>query len=307
MQEGSEMEVLEGERTAFGKIIRGVGGFYYVDVTGEGVYECRARGIFRKEKIKPLVGDNVRICIQDDRDMEGSVDEILPRHSQLIRPAAANIDQVLLIIAAADPKPNFNLLDRFLIYMHRQDIPVTILLNKADLVEKKCLEEYASWYSNSGSDVLCASILRGDVLEEVLKRMEGKTTMLAGPSGVGKSSLTNRLVPDAAMEVGEISRKIRRGKQTTRHTQIHRIGENAFLLDTPGFSSLFLPEMTQAELQECYPEFARYEEQCRFQGCAHINEPECAVKEALEKGEIARIRYENYRMLLEELRSMRRY
>ena len=275
MQEGSEMEVLEGERTAFGKIIRGVGGFYYVDVTGEGVYECRARGIFRKEKIKPLVGDNVRICIQDDRDMEGSVDEILPRHSQLIRPAAANIDQVLLIIAAADPKPNFNLLDRFLIYMHRQDIPVTILLNKAD--------------------------------QEVLKRMEGKTTMLAGPSGVGKSSLTNRLVPDAAMEVGEISRKIRRGKQTTRHTQIHRIGENAFLLDTPGFSSLFLPEMTQAELQECYPEFARYEEQCRFQGCAHINEPECAVKEALEKGEIARIRYENYRMLLEELRSMRRY
>ena len=307
MQEHSEEKKQAQERIVTGKIIRGVGGFYYVDVNGEGVYECRARGIFRKEKMKPLVGDNVRISIQDEKEMEGSVDEILSRFSQLIRPAAANIDQVLLVIAAADPDPNFNLVDRYLIYMRRQNIPVRILLNKADLVSPERLHTYASWYERSGSEVFAASILREEGLEPVLEQLQGRTTMLAGPSGVGKSSLTNALAGDCTMEVGEISRRIRRGKKTTRHTQLLRIGENAFLLDTPGFASLFLPQMAPGELSACYPEFAPYEERCRFQGCAHISEPECAVKEALERNEIPRIRYENYAAFLEELRTMRRY
>ena len=288
-----------------GKIIKGIGGFYYVHVQGDGVYACRARGIFRKEKQKPLVGDDVMITVTDEKDREGSVDQILTRRSQLIRPAAANVDQALVIFAAASPDPNFNLLDRFLINMQSLQMPVVICFNKSDLATGKELEKYAGIYAKSGCRVLTLSVKTGQGLDQVRQVLDGKTTIVAGPSGVGKSSLTNLLQPEALMEVGEVSRKISRGRHTTRHTQLIWLWDNTYFMDTPGFSSLYLPEMKAEELPGYYPEFAAYEKNCRFQGCLHLSEPDCAVKEALLGGEIAQERYDNYLLLLRELKERR--
>ena len=290
-----------------GKIIKGIGGFYYVHVQEVGVYACRARGIFRKEKRKPLVGDDVEIVVTDEKDMEGSVEQLLPRRNELVRPAAANVDQAMVVFAAASPKPNLNLLDRFLVNMRQQGIPVVICINKTDLADKEAVQEIARVYEKSGSPVLTASVMRREGLEEVQEALRGKTTIVAGPSGVGKSSMTNYLQPEAMMEVGEVSAKIDRGRHTTRHTELIWIGKDTYFLDTPGFSSLFLPQIQAEELKDYYPEFMAYEPYCRFQGCVHIKEPDCAVKEALERGEVHKSRYENYLLLAEELKNRRMY
>ena len=289
-----------------GKIIKGIGGFYYVHVEDEGLYACRARGIFRKEKRRPLVGDNVQITVTDVRDMEGSVDELLPRKNELIRPAAANVDQALVVFAAASPKPNFNLLDRFLVSMALQDIPTVICINKTDLVEKQQAEAFADAYAGSGCLVLTASVTEGEGLEAVRACLQGKTTVVAGPSGVGKSSLTNYLAPQARMETGEVSR-IQRGRHTTRHAELVWIGRDTYFLDTPGFSSLYLQDMEYEQLPLFYPEFSAFSEHCRFQGCMHLSEPDCAVKEALAGGEISPVRYENYTQLARELKERKKY
>ena len=289
-----------------GKIIKGIGGFYYVHVQEDGVYACRARGIFRKEKKKPLVGDDVEISVTDEKDREGSLDRILPRQNSLIRPAAANVDQALVVFAAADPVPNLNLLDRFLVYMRQQQIPTLICFNKCDLLPDSETEALARCYEGSGCPVFRISVQNRDGLETLAAHLSGKTTIVAGPSGVGKSSLTNYLQPEAAMEVGEISRKIARGKQTTRHTQLIWIARDTYFLDTPGFSSLYLQDIRPEELGGYYPEFNRYEQRCRFQGCMHISEPDCAVKEALSLGYISRNRYDNYLHIAQELGNSRR-
>lgn len=297
----------ENEKRMRGKIIKGIGGFYYVHVEGAGVYQCRARGIFRKDGQKPLVGDDVDITILHEADREGSVDALLPRKNSLIRPAAANVDQVLVVFAAVSPKPNLNLLDRFLIMMARQDLPVKICFNKMDLADPGEADRLARIYEHCGCPVYFTSVARGDGLEEINALLEGKTTIVAGPSGVGKSSLTNYLQPGAAMEVGAVSRKIDRGRHTTRHTELIWIRENTYFLDTPGFSSLYLPQMKPEELSRYFPEFAPYEGNCRFQGCRHLSEPDCGVKEALEQGRIHPSRYENYCLMEEELENRRRY
>ena len=290
-----------------GKIIKGIGGFYYVHVQDAGVYACRARGIFRKEKRKPLVGDDVQIAVTDEKDMEGSVEELLPRHNELIRPAAANVDQAMVVFAAASPKPNLNLLDRFLINMQDQGIPVVICINKTDLADEETVKGIARVYEKSGCPVLTVSVARREGLDRVREILRGKTTIVAGPSGVGKSSMTNYLQPEAMMEVGEVSRKIDRGRHTTRHTELIWIERDTYFLDTPGFSSLYLPQIQPEELKGYYPEFSSYEPYCRFQGCVHIKEPDCAVKEALEQGAFHRSRYENYLLLVEELKGKRVY
>lgn len=289
-----------------GKIIKGIAGFYYV-YTAMGLAECKAKGIFRKEKLKPLVGDNVEIEITDEKPLTGNIIQINPRRNALIRPASANVDQALVVFAVAKPAPNFNLLDRFLITMERQGLEAVICFNKKDLAEEDALEELELAYGKSGYRLLFASAAKERGIEEVRKCLKGKTTVVAGPSGVGKSTMINALFPEANMETGEISEKIDRGKHTTRHAQLFALEEDTFLMDTPGFTSLSLEEMEKEELGACYPEFAPYEKNCRFGGCSHVSEPECGVKDALDRGEISRVRYENYKALYEELKNRKKY
>ena len=290
-----------------GKIVKGISGFYYVHVVESGIYECKAKGIFRQQKMKPLVGDDVEIDIISEEKKTGNVAAILPRKNALIRPAVANVDQALLIFAAASPNPNFNLLDRFLVMMGRQDVPVILCFNKCDLITEEQQQEIASVYEASGCKILFVSAKKELGLKELQEILGGKTTTLAGPSGVGKSSLINLLAPEACMETGEISKKIERGRHTTRHAELIQLKGDGYIMDTPGFSSLYLPEMEKEELQDCYPEFAAFEPYCRFQGCSHINEPDCGVKEALSEGKIHPVRYENYCQLYGELKDRKKY
>lgn len=290
-----------------GKIIKGIAGFYYVHVEGKDVYACRAKGIFRNVKIKPLVGDNVRMEVLDERDKEGNVTEILPRKNELIRPAVANVDQALVIFSIVKPNPSPNLLDRFLIKMERQDLPCIICFNKQDIASEKERAMLYDAYESSGYKVIFVSALQNEGIDELKRLLAGKTTTVAGPSGVGKSTIINCLHPDANMETGSISEKIERGRHTTRHSEIIALGDETYIMDTPGFTSLDVTEIEKDELSSYYPEFKQHEPYCRFRGCAHINEPDCKVKEAVEKGEISRLRYDNYRLLYEELKAVKRY
>ncbi len=290
-----------------GKIIKGISGFYYVYVEGAGLYECKAKGAFRKQKIKPLVGDNVEIAVIDEANKLGNVEKILPRKNELIRPAVSNIDMVLVIFASAKPDPNFNLLDRFLCMMEYQKVPVTICFNKIDLVDQEKLKEYSGIYEPAGYNVIFTCTKTKEGLGSIRSLLEGKTTTVAGPSGVGKSSIINCLQSDITMETGTISEKIERGKHTTRHSEIIPVSHDTYIMDTPGFSSMDVPGFEKEDLWTCYPEFVRHEPYCRFIGCSHINEPDCGVKAAVEDGEISPVRYENYKLLYEELKNRHKY
>lgn len=289
-----------------GKIIKGIAGFYYVH-TGDKIYECKAKGIFRNKKIKPLVGDNVEITVLDEAEMEGNIDEILPRSNMLIRPAVANIDQALVIFAITQPEPNLNLLDRFLVMMERLGISVTIVFNKVDLTGDMEKEAYRAIYEPAGYPVLFISAFEEAGIDQIRSLIRGCTTVLAGPSGVGKSSLTNILQPDAAMATGVISEKIKRGKHTTRHSELFYVEKDTYMMDTPGFSSMYVEDMDAGELKDYFPEFEPYTDACRFLGCVHIGEKVCGVKRAAECGCLSGSRYGNYRLLYQELKEKRRY
>lgn len=290
-----------------GKIVKGISGFYYVHVVGTGIYECKAKGAFRNKKIKPLVGDNVEIAVVDEEKKKGNVETILSRKNELIRPAVSNIDMALVIFAAAKPDPNFNLLDRFLCMMEYQKVPVTICFNKCDLITEEQKKELEAIYKPAGYDVIFTSAKAGIHLEELRELLKGKTTTVAGPSGVGKSSLINQLQDSIYMETGSISEKIERGKHTTRHSEIIPLGDDAYIMDTPGFSSMDMPGFEKEDLWTCYPEFLEYEPYCKFQGCSHISEPNCGVKDALAEEKIHPVRYENYKLLYEEMKQIRKY
>ena len=290
-----------------GKIVKGIAGFYYVYVEEAGIYECKAKGVLRKLKVKPLVGDMVEMSVLDEEKKLGNVDEILPRKNELIRPAVANIDMALVIFADQKPQPNFNLLDRFLCMMEFQHVPGTICFNKLDLITEEEQERLKQIYEPAGYSVIFTSAMEQYHIEELKKLLSEKTTAVAGPSGVGKSSLINALQDNIQMETGQISEKIERGKHTTRHSELIPISDHTFIMDTPGFSSMDVPGFEKEDLWTCYPEFVEYEPFCRFQGCSHIHEPDCGIKNALEEGKISKIRYENYVLLYEELKNIRKY
>lgn len=291
-----------------GKILKGIAGFYYVHTPPENkVYECKAKGIFRKEKLKPLVGDNVEIKVLNEEKKTGNIETVLKRKNQLIRPAVSNVDQALVIFAAAKPEPNLNLLDRFLITMEKQEIETIVCFNKMDEASLKVKTKLEQIYCSCGYKVLFTSALLDKGIDEIRELLSNKTTVLAGPSGVGKSSLINLIQPEANMKTGSISEKIQRGKHTTRHSELFFIDGNSYIMDTPGFSSLYIDDMEKEELKEYFLEFKEYETQCRFKGCVHINEPSCGVKQALEQKKISKVRYNNYVLLYEELKDKKKY
>ena len=284
-----------------GKIIKGIAGFYYVHVVESGIYECKAKGIFRKDKTKPLVGDRVNIEVLCTKDMEGNITEILPRKNALIRPAVANVDQAIVLFAVKNPKPHLNLLDRFLVTMEVCEIPTIICFNKIDLdhgIERERLQEI---YEKTMYPVIFTSVKEMKNIDQIEGLVQGKTTVLAGPSGAGKSSLINVLQSGIQMEVGALSEKIARGKHTTRHSELIPLGQGGYLLDTPGFSSLFIENLEKEALKHYFPEFLEAEELCYFSSCNHVNEPQCGVKDAVEEGKISGSRYDNYVTLLNNL------
>ena len=257
--------------------------------------------------MKPLVGDDVEFTVLDEKERTGNIVDILDRGNQLARPAVANVDQAVVVFAVTDPDPNLNLLDRFLLTMEMERVPAAVCFNKKDLGTEERISDLRAVYEAAGYPVYLTDAKSGEGLSDIRDFLRGKTTVLAGPSGVGKSSLTNRIQPEAGMETGAISEKIKRGRHTTRHSELFFVERDTFMMDTPGFSSIYVEKGRPEELSFCFPEFEPFVTECRFPGCVHMGERECGVKAAVKEGKIAKSRYENYRLIYEELKSKRRY
>lgn len=273
-----------------GTIVKGIGGFYYVR-SGDTVFECRARGKFRRENISPLVGDNVEILCQNG---SCTIENIMQRKTRLLRPPVANVEQAVIVFAACQPDPNLNLLDRMLLLAEYNHLKIVICINKIDLSDSKTIEELTAPYICAGYRVICTSKITGDGLDSLKSELTGKMSVFAGPSGVGKSTLLNSVNPGFSLKTGSISDKIGRGKHTTRQVELLQMEGGGYVVDSPGFSSLDIDFIDLDELQNMFPEFGRFVNLCRFTGCHHINEPGCAVKNAVSKGLINKKRYDSY-------------
>lgn len=288
-----------------GIIIKGIGGFYYVKV-GDNVIECRARGLFRKDNVTPLVGDKVEIRLSDDENT-GYIEKIYGRTSELFRPPVANVDHIVIVFSVQKPDPNLWLLDRFLLLASFEGLDITICFNKIDLInmeEVKCLSEV---YEKAGYRVILTSAKSKMGIENLQQSLKDKITVFAGPSGVGKSTLLNNIQSNLKLKTGEVSEKTKRGRHTTRHVELIQLDFGGWVVDTPGFSSLKIDFLEQEDLQLYFKEINKYSHNCKFTGCRHYMEPSCSVKEAVEKGKIHKSRYENYIRFMEELEKYRRY
>ncbi len=294
----------EVKKLPSGIITKGIGGFYYVK-THDGIYECKARGIFRKDEITPLPGDQVFISVIDEDKKIGSVDKIMPRQSELIRPAVANVNQMAAVIAVKSPTPDFALLDKLLITAKIKNINPIILINKIDMDECREHEKIVNSYSKTGYNVILLSSKIDLGFESLAEAMRDKITVFAGQSGVGKSTILNKIFDLSIMKTGEISNKIERGRHTTRHAELVGLKAGGFVVDTPGFSSYELTDMECEELEIYYPEFKEFLNACKFVRCSHISEPSCAVKEAVERGDIDMKRYERYIQIYNTLKKQR--
>ena len=285
-----------------GRIIKALSGFYYVK-SGDKIYRCQGRGVFRNQKISPLVGDFVEFERRDYE--EGYIMRIEPPSTELIRPPIANIDQAIIISSARSPEFSPILLDRFLVLVEYKQIQPVIFITKADLLsdkEKETILHYQKVYKNIGYPVELLSVKDKDGLPDLGHYFKGKVTVFAGQSGVGKSSLLNALVPSLTLATNEVSESLGRGKHTTRHVELIEAFDG-LIADTPGFSSLELTEIDPDELTDCFPEMANRKEQCKFRGCLHDKEPACAVKQAVDNEQIASFRYENYLRFLNEIQN----
>ncbi|MBQ1274740.1 MAG: ribosome small subunit-dependent GTPase A [Cellulosilyticum sp.] len=294
-----------------GTIIKGIAGFYYVEA-GQTIYECKARGKFRNKNIIPAIGDNVLISLKteensSDRYLEGTIEEILERRNSLIRPAVANVDQAMVVFSVTYPQIHLDLLDRFLIHIEKEEITPCIILNKIDEGNPEEYEYIVERYTKVGYEVICLSAKKAIHTDLLMPKLKDKTTVFAGPSGVGKSTLLNTIEQGLALETGHVSDKIKRGKHTTRHVELIPLSEGGFVLDTPGFTSLQLDGIEADDLQYYFPEFREYIGSCKFRGCTHIHEPGCNVKQALEDGEIVKERYDTYTTYYKQLKETRRW
>ena len=280
-----------------GRIIKGIGGFYYIE-TEKGLYECRARGIFRKNKITPLV--------VDEDNKKGVVEEIQERKTELVRPPIANVNKALIVFAVKNPTPHLSLLDRFIVLAERENLEIVIILTKIDLDDDNTFEKIKNIYEPCGYKVIGVSNLENKNIDKVKEELKDNTVVFAGPSGVGKSSLLNQIDSNFQLKTGDVSDKIKRGKHTTRHAELFELKFGGMVADTPGFSSLTLDDIEDIDLKDYFIEFEDYDD-CKFGSrCIHQNEPNCAVKEAVENGEIPKERYESYIQLLNEIRQGKR-
>ncbi|WP_071395381.1 ribosome small subunit-dependent GTPase A [Bacillus tuaregi] len=285
-----------------GKIVKALSGFYYV-LSNDKLVQCRGRGVFRKNKITPLVGDEV--VFQADNDTEGYILEIKERKNELVRPPIANVDQAILVFSAVEPDFSTSLLDRFLVLIEYHQIRPLICITKMDLAneaEKNRIHQFADDYRKAGYDVLLTSSETAEGINELFPYIKGEISVFAGQSGVGKSSLLNVLRPDLSLKTNDISNHLGRGKHTTRHVELIHIGEG-LVADTPGFSSLEFTEIEVEDLNYCFPEIQTLSKACKFRGCLHISEPRCAVKASYENGELPAYRYEHYLEFLDEIKN----
>ncbi|PRR78974.1 putative ribosome biogenesis GTPase RsgA [Clostridium liquoris] len=278
-----------------GIIIKGIGGFYYVKVEDK-IIECKARGKFRHNELTPMVGDRVEIEVINGK---GTIDKINERQNMIIRPAVANVTQALVVFALRNPDINEDLLNRFIMFCEYNSLKSIVCFNKIDLLQQWENEEIVSMIQSAGYETIFLNAKKGYGIDSIREKLKDNVTVLCGPSGVGKSTILNSLAGRDIMETGIISEKLKRGKQTTRHSELIEI-EGGFLVDTPGFSSLSTDFIEKEEVQACFPEFSDYTNGCKFSGCLHYKEPKCGVKKAVEEGKIHKKRYEFYIKVIEE-------
>ena len=288
-----------------GRIVKALSGFYYVE-TDTGVYECRARGLFKNDGIKPYVGDEVEMEITHEQDMEGFVTEIYERKNSFIRPPIANVDQFAIVVAATKPKPNTETLDKFLVMAENAGTDITLLITKVDIDKKDSAGRLKEIYGDI-YPVYTINARTGQGMENLEEVLKGKKTAFAGASGVGKSTLLNRLHPKANASVGMVSEKTKRGRHTTRHVELYEMDFGGYIFDTPGFTSFDILEASEEELQHLFPEMRDYIGKCRFDNCRHLEEPDCAVRQAFEEGKINESRYASYRAQLENIKERDSY
>lgn len=292
-----------GEKLSEGRIVKGIAGFYYVqDHTG--ILECKARGKFKKMGLVPMVGDRVLFSKQN-----GSIEDILPRTSELLRPPVSNVDQAVIVFAVRFPDPNMVLLDKMTVLAVKEGLDVVLVFNKVDLDDEASqltmnLEEI---YGPTGFKILTTCSLTGYHIDELRAMLSDKVSVFAGPSGVGKSSLLNAIEPGLALKTGAVSEKIQRGKHTTRHSELLELETGGFVVDTPGFTSLELRDLEDDLLSSCFPDFEHLPGNCRFDDCLHLEEPDCRVREAVRNGKLSESRYNSYTHIMNEIRQSRRY
>lgn len=288
-----------------GIITKSISSFYYVD-TGKEIYECRARGIFKLKNINLYAGDRVEFEVLDEEKKLGNISKLFDRKNLMIRPAIANATKAILIFSVKSPDPNLSLIDRFLVLAQKENLDVVIVLNKIDLDQEGIADRIKKIYGSIGYPVIPISAEEGTNVEKLKKHLENDITVFAGPSGSGKSSTINALI-ETDLKTGEVSEKIGRGKHTTRHVELIKVGEGSYIADSPGFSSIDLYDTEERDLKEYFVEFHEFDIDCKFAiGCLHENEPDCKVKEAVEEGLISKERYQIYLQLLEEIRSEKR-